>query len=85
MPEFHRVSSVFSVSLACCRDLSSVSLACCLDLSSVSLACCLDLSSVSLACCRGLQELDKQEEGYMIRSGIVVILRNATIKDGTTI
>jgi len=32
-----------------------------------------------------LQELDKQDEGYMIRSGIVVILRNATIKDGTVI
>ncbi|KAF6252581.1 nucleotide-diphospho-sugar transferase [Scenedesmus sp. NREL 46B-D3] len=32
-----------------------------------------------------IEELDKQEEGYMIRSGIVVILRNATIKDGTVI
>jgi hypothetical protein len=34
---------------------------------------------------RALQELDKQEDGYMIRSGIVVILRNAAIKDGTII
>eukprot|EP00882_Tetradesmus_deserticola_P003507 GHRQ01003710.1.p1 GENE.GHRQ01003710.1~~GHRQ01003710.1.p1 ORF type:complete len:563 (+),score=264.54 GHRQ01003710.1:124-1689(+) len=33
----------------------------------------------------GVEELDKQDQGYMIRSGIVVILRNATIKDGTTI
>jgi glucose-1-phosphate adenylyltransferase len=33
----------------------------------------------------GIEELDKQAEGYMIRSGIVVILRNATIKDGTVI
>lgn len=33
----------------------------------------------------GVEELDKQDEGYMIRSGIVVILRNATIKNGTVI
>lgn len=35
--------------------------------------------------CNSLQELDDQAKGYMIRSGIVVILRNATIKDGTVI
>eukprot|EP00775_Hariotina_reticulata_P008568 gene8568-8750_t len=33
----------------------------------------------------GVAELDKQDEGYMIRSGIVVIMRNGTIKDGTVI
>lgn len=32
-----------------------------------------------------LQELDKQAEGYMIKSGIVIICRNATIKGGTVI
>jgi hypothetical protein len=31
------------------------------------------------------QDEDCQEKGYMIKSGIVVIMRNATIKDGTTI
>ncbi|KAL5202105.1 hypothetical protein ABZP36_013057 [Zizania latifolia] len=33
----------------------------------------------------GVQEADRPEEGYYIRSGIVVILKNATIKDGTVI
>lgn len=34
---------------------------------------------------KGIQEADHPEEGYYIRSGIVVILKNATIKDGTVI
>jgi hypothetical protein len=34
-------------------------------------------------CCP--QDLDAQDKGYMIKSGIVVIMRNATIKDGTVI
>jgi glucose-1-phosphate adenylyltransferase len=33
----------------------------------------------------GVQDLDAQDKGYMIKSGIVVIMRNATIKDGTVI
>uniref|UniRef100_A0A0D9WK62 glucose-1-phosphate adenylyltransferase n=1 Tax=Leersia perrieri TaxID=77586 RepID=A0A0D9WK62_9ORYZ len=33
----------------------------------------------------GVQEADRPEEGYYIRSGIVVILKNTTIKDGTVI
>ena len=33
----------------------------------------------------GVQESDRPEEGYYIRSGIVVILKNATIKDGKVI
>ncbi|KAK3164857.1 hypothetical protein QOZ80_1AG0025740 [Eleusine coracana subsp. coracana] len=33
----------------------------------------------------GVQEADHLEEGYYIRSGIVVIVKNATIKDGTVI
>ncbi|KAK7280680.1 hypothetical protein RJT34_25747 [Clitoria ternatea] len=33
----------------------------------------------------GVQEADKPEEGFYIRSGIVVIVKNATIKDGTII
>jgi glucose-1-phosphate adenylyltransferase len=32
-----------------------------------------------------MQEADRESEGYIIRSGIVVVLRNATIKDGTVI
>ncbi|RDX85557.1 Glucose-1-phosphate adenylyltransferase large subunit, chloroplastic/amyloplastic, partial [Mucuna pruriens] len=31
----------------------------------------------------GVQEADRHEEGFYIRSGIVVIVKNATIKDGT--
>ena len=34
---------------------------------------------------QGFQEADHPEEGYYIRSGIVVILKNATIKDGSVI
>lgn len=33
----------------------------------------------------GVQEADRPEEGYYIRSGIVVILKNATVKDGTVV
>jgi glucose-1-phosphate adenylyltransferase len=32
-----------------------------------------------------VQEANKEDEGYVIRSGIVVVCRNATIKAGTTI
>ncbi|CAO2170731.1 unnamed protein product [Urochloa humidicola] len=34
---------------------------------------------------KGIQEANHPEEGYYIRSGIVVIMKNATIKDGTVI
>lgn len=34
---------------------------------------------------QGVQEADMPEEGFFIRSGIVVIMKNATIKDGTVI
>ncbi|XP_008673450.2 glucose-1-phosphate adenylyltransferase large subunit 1, chloroplastic/amyloplastic isoform X1 [Zea mays] len=34
---------------------------------------------------KGIQEADHPEEGYYIRSGIVVILKNATINDGSVI
>jgi glucose-1-phosphate adenylyltransferase len=33
----------------------------------------------------GVEEADREEDGYYIRSGIVVVLRNATIPDGTVI
>ncbi|XP_071923947.1 glucose-1-phosphate adenylyltransferase large subunit 2, chloroplastic/amyloplastic isoform X2 [Coffea arabica] len=33
----------------------------------------------------GVEEADRPEEGFYIRSGIIVILKNATIKDGTVI
>jgi glucose-1-phosphate adenylyltransferase len=34
---------------------------------------------------KGVQDFVDEENGVYIRSGIVVILRNATIPDGTTI
>lgn len=46
---------------------------------------CVALADAAVSLSVFLQELDKQNEGYMIRSGIVVILRNGTIKDGTVI
>ena len=33
----------------------------------------------------GIDEADHEEDGYFIRSGIVCVLRNATIPDGTVI
>lgn len=33
----------------------------------------------------GVQEADREADGFIIRSGIVVVMRNATIKDGTVI
>lgn len=33
----------------------------------------------------GVEEAERAEEGFYIRSGITVVLKNATIKDGTTI
>nr|DAD40774.1 TPA_asm: hypothetical protein HUJ06_015097 [Nelumbo nucifera] len=33
----------------------------------------------------GVQEADRPDDGFYIRSGIIVILKNATIKDGTVI
>ncbi|XP_068474643.1 glucose-1-phosphate adenylyltransferase large subunit 1-like [Phaseolus vulgaris] len=41
--------------------------------------------NVIIANADGVQEADKPEEGFYIRSGIVVIVKNATIKDGTVI
>jgi glucose-1-phosphate adenylyltransferase len=32
-----------------------------------------------------VEEADRESEGFYIRNGIVVILKNATIKDGTII
>lgn len=34
---------------------------------------------------QAVQEADRPDEGFYIRSGITVILKNATIKDGTVI
>lgn len=34
---------------------------------------------------QGVQEADRPNEGFYIRSGITVILKNATINDGTII
>nr|ACJ71336.1 ADP-glucose pyrophosphorylase large subunit [Oryza sativa]ACJ71337.1 ADP-glucose pyrophosphorylase large subunit [Oryza sativa Indica Group]ACJ71340.1 ADP-glucose pyrophosphorylase large subunit [Oryza sativa] len=52
--------------------------------------CIIDMNArigrnVIIANTQGVQESDHPEEGYYIRSGIVVILKNATIKDGTVI
>ncbi|KAJ7957772.1 Glucose-1-phosphate adenylyltransferase [Quillaja saponaria] len=35
--------------------------------------------------CDGVEEAERPQEGFYIRSGITVILKNATIKDGTVI
>ncbi|XP_059284465.1 glucose-1-phosphate adenylyltransferase large subunit 2, chloroplastic/amyloplastic isoform X1 [Lycium ferocissimum] len=34
---------------------------------------------------QGVEEADRSEEGFYIRSGITVIMKNATIKDGTVV
>uniref|UniRef100_A0A0D9V396 glucose-1-phosphate adenylyltransferase n=1 Tax=Leersia perrieri TaxID=77586 RepID=A0A0D9V396_9ORYZ len=52
--------------------------------------CIIDMNArigrnVVIANTEGVQEADHPEEGYYIRSGIVVILKNATIKDGSVI
>ncbi|XP_062180530.1 glucose-1-phosphate adenylyltransferase large subunit 3, chloroplastic/amyloplastic [Phragmites australis] len=52
--------------------------------------CIIDMNArvgrnVSITNSEGVQEADRPEEGYYIRSGIVLILKNATIKDGTVI
>jgi hypothetical protein len=36
-------------------------------------------------CREGVQEAAREEQGYFIRSGIVVVLRNQTIPSGTVI
>lgn len=41
--------------------------------------------NVTIANREGVQEASREDEGFVIRSGIVVVCRNATIKDGTTI
>ncbi|KAE9588372.1 putative glucose-1-phosphate adenylyltransferase [Lupinus albus] len=41
--------------------------------------------NVIIANVDGVQEADKPEEGFYIRSGITVIVKNATIEDGTVI
>lgn len=38
-----------------------------------------------LAAAQGVQEADRPEEGFYIRSGITVIIEKATINDGTVI
>lgn len=34
---------------------------------------------------QGVEEAERPDEGFYIRSGIAVVLKNATIKDGTII
>lgn len=34
---------------------------------------------------QGVEEAERPDEGFYIRSGITVVLKNATIKDGTII
>ncbi|XP_022637465.1 glucose-1-phosphate adenylyltransferase large subunit 1-like [Vigna radiata var. radiata] len=41
--------------------------------------------NVIIANADGVEEADRPEEGFYIRSGIVVVVKNATIKDGTVI
>ena len=51
------------------------------------LTCCAfrSASSTLPGCREGVQEAAREEEGYFIRSGIVVVLRNQTIASGTII
>jgi len=42
-------------------------------------------SNVTIANTAGIDEANHEDQGYYIRSGIVVVLSNATIPDGTTI
>ncbi|XP_022874742.1 glucose-1-phosphate adenylyltransferase large subunit 3, chloroplastic/amyloplastic-like [Olea europaea var. sylvestris] len=41
--------------------------------------------NVVIANAEGIQEADRSSEGFSIRSGVTVILKNSTIKDGTVI
>ncbi|CAA2995052.1 glucose-1-phosphate adenylyltransferase large subunit 3, chloroplastic amyloplastic [Olea europaea subsp. europaea] len=41
--------------------------------------------NVVIANSEGIQEADRSSEGFYIRSGVTVILKNSTIKDGTVI
>lgn len=43
------------------------------------------LKKVYLLTFQDVQEAERPEEGFYIRSGITVTLKNATIKDGTII
>ncbi|CAN6336703.1 unnamed protein product [Urochloa humidicola] len=52
--------------------------------------CIIDMNAkvgrnVSITNSEVVQEADQPDEGYYIRSGIVVILKNATIKDRTVV
>jgi glucose-1-phosphate adenylyltransferase len=42
-------------------------------------------SGVRLVNEAGIQHLDKQEEGYYIRDGIIIVPKNATVRDGTVV
>ncbi|XP_050371990.1 glucose-1-phosphate adenylyltransferase large subunit 3, chloroplastic/amyloplastic [Argentina anserina] len=41
--------------------------------------------NVTIANTEGVQEADRSSEGFYIRSGVIVILKNSTIKDGLSI
>ncbi|KAI3673193.1 hypothetical protein L6452_39309 [Arctium lappa] len=57
---------------------------------SASMNCIIDKNArigkdVVIANRDGVEEADRSDEGFYIRSGITVILKNATIKDGTIV
>lgn len=42
-------------------------------------------SHTNTTICQGVEEADRPNEGFYIRSGITIILKNATIQDGLII
>ena len=45
----------------------------------------LTLARCVLSCREGVQEASREEDGFFIKNGIVVVLRNHTIPSGTVI
>ena len=43
------------------------------------------VADLNMMTSQGVQEADRPAEGFYIRSGIVVVVKNATIEDGTVI
>lgn len=50
-----------------------------------SIICIIALICIFVNFIQGVEEADRPEQGFYIRSGITVILEKATIEDGTVI
>lgn len=53
-------------------------------LASINVECSLDNFNL-LSSAQAVEEAERPEDGFYIRSGITVIMKNATIRDGTVI